>query len=454
MRYITLLFTLTIISGCANEKTRAVKFSANGPDCGSWIYSQLRYEENNNSAWWREFSNPQLDFLIQCALHANKNVLTASTNIFLSRATRQSLYANDKVRHFPLETEVKRPHFRGGINFDFLTADIQASWERKLFSADNIKNVETKEHSENAVLSYQATEIAVVAEIANAYIEFQGLMHREAVIAESIEDLARCVELAKNGDIETDKSRFFLRIFEAEMMLERTEKAKIQSKTKISLHGIESMFGGLSLPNGLALSELKLTPPDVPRKKIEVKLLERRFDVFRQAHKVDFELARLGVAKHDVYPHFEFDLNTAENRLRSKASAASITVPTLTSMPALLKIFDEARAREKFTDEGSTVRHAMLEYEKAILGAIADANITLHKFSEIENDLTVLENAYSYSVQTLQQEQRMFRAGRVDVHTLLDAHRSRLRAHELLLKGQVAKWIAAISIRRAFAGGI
>jgi len=86
--------------------------------------------------------------------------------------------------------------------------------------------------------------------------------------------------------------------------------------------------------------------------------------------------------------------------------------------------------------------------------AIADANITLHKFSEIENDLTVLENAYSYSVQTLQQEQRMFRAGRVDVHTLLDAHRSRLRAHELLLKGQVAKWIAAISIRRAFAGGI
>jgi multidrug efflux system outer membrane protein len=454
MRYIALLFTLTIISGCANEKTRAEKFSANGPDCGSWIYSQLRYEENNNSAWWREFSNPQLDFLIQCAVQANKNILTASTNIFLSRAARKSLYANDKVRHSPLGIELKAEDFKGNINFDFLSADIQASWERKLFGADNIMNVETKEHSESAVLSYQATEIAVVAEMANSYLELQGLMHREAVIAESIDDLSRCVELAKNGDIVTDKSRFFLRIFEAEMMLELTEKSEIQSKIKIILHGIELMLGGLSLPNGFSLSELKLTPPDVPRKKIKVKLLERRFDVLRQAHKVDFELARLGVAKHDVYPYFEFDLDTAEDRLRSKASDASVTAPTLTKMSALLKIFDKARAWEKFTDEGSTVRHAMLEYERAMLGAIADAKITLDKFSEVENDLTVLENAYSYSVQTLQQEQRMFRAGRVDVHALLDAHRSRLRAHELLLQGQVAKWIAAISIRRAFAGGI
>jgi outer membrane protein, multidrug efflux system len=48
----------------------------------------------------------------------------------------------------------------------------------------------------------------------------------------------------------------------------------------------------------------------------------------------------------------------------------------------------------------------------------------------------------------------MFEAGLVGLDTVLDVRRSHLRAQDALLQARGAHWVAAVAVRRAFAGRV
>lgn len=96
----------------------------------------------------------------------------------------------------------------------------------------------------------------------------------------------------------------------------------------------------------------------------------------------------------------------------------------------------------------------MAGYEKAMLVALADAGTALAQMATAEASVAELEQALRASIEALRRSQRMFEAGLVSLDTVLDVRRSHLRAQDALLQARGARWVAAVAVRRAFAGRV
>lgn len=96
----------------------------------------------------------------------------------------------------------------------------------------------------------------------------------------------------------------------------------------------------------------------------------------------------------------------------------------------------------------------MAEYEKAMLSALADADVAVKRFRSARESSVSLVQMEIASDQAARQIVRMFDAGLVDINTLLDTQRRAMKSKDALLQGNGAQWDAAVAVRRAFAGSV
>lgn len=443
-----------MLGGCATEGALTTPFSLSRPGplasgCAASIVA-----DTAGHAWWRAMNSPELNVLIECAIGANRDVRVAASRIAQARAaldgTRADLYptidvaaAGRRGRDSGLDPKIK-----------VLRAGFQASWEPDLFGAKNLANVAANSDAENAVFSYQATHIAIAAEVATAYLETQGLMRRETVAAAAIANLARQRDVAHRRLAAGDVNRIDIDRLEAELEQERAVAIQLRGARQVRFRQLELLLGGATPPGGIVVTETAWFQDDVARQTAPADLLERRPDVRRQARQVDAAVARLGIAKRDLYPHIQFDWSGARERLSAKDLSAATTVVVGYGMSLSLPVFDGGRIRANIAVHEARAQEAMLEYEKAMLAAMADASIALTQFSAASAALPSLEAAGAANATAVQHAQRMFQAGRIDAGTLLETQRSNLRMQDALIQGQIAKWVAAVGVRRAFAGGV
>lgn len=187
---------------------------------------------------------------------------------------------------------------------------------------------------------------------------------------------------------------------------------------------------------------------------LPIELLERRPDVRGSARAVEAAIARLGVAKRDLYPRITLDWSGRKERLSSESSSASPATVIGYGVALSLPIFDGGRIRANIEIHEAKAQEAMLLYEKAMLSALADAETAVVQLASTHASVAELERAQTAGADAASKSERLFSAGLVDLNTVLDTRRSYLRARDGLMQGQAAQLAAAVAVRRAFAGKV
>jgi multidrug efflux system outer membrane protein len=183
-------------------------------------------------------------------------------------------------------------------------------------------------------------------------------------------------------------------------------------------------------------------------------LLERRPDVQRQARAVEAAAARLGLAKRDLYPRIELDWAASAQALHAEGQGAAHGFAIGYGVSVSLPVLDGGRIRARIAVQEAAAREAMADYEKSMLGALADAEIALHGHAAALAQERQLEQALQLSAQAADRTQALFGAGLVEVDAVLDTHRGYLRARDAWMQARAAEWVSAVAVRRAFAGGV
>lgn len=114
-------------------------------------------------------------------------------------------------------------------------------------------------------------------------------------------------------------------------------------------------------------------------------LLERRPDVRGRAHALDAALARLGVARREIYPRLEIDWSARKERLAVAGSAASPQVALGYGVTLTLPLLDGGRIAANVTIHEAKALEAMAKYEKAVLAALADAETALARWAAADD---------------------------------------------------------------------
>ena len=239
--------------------------------------------------------------------------------------------------------------------------------------------------------------------------------------------------------------------WQAELAQERATTVQLEGSLRVRQQQLALLLGASQTPV-LSLRETLVPQPPAPL--LPGDLLERRPDVQRQARALDAALARVGVARREVFPRLQIDWASSRERLAPAGGSASPQMVVGYGVSVTLPLLDGGRIRANIAVQEARAQEAVAEYEKTMLTALTDVETVLVQWSAAEASLRHWQQAQRAGETAARRAERLFDAGMADLGAVLDARRGQLRAQDAVSQAEGVRWAAAVGLRRVFAGTV
>ncbi len=421
--------------------------------------------------WWSGFHDPELDSLIERALHANLDLKVAASRLLEARAAR----GVSRSALLPsVETSVSPQRVRGGLTqgifrpndgsqssllapfeTNILQQGFDASWEIDLFGG--------KRHAlAAATADVAATEearrdtlVSLLAEVARNYSELRGTQRRLEIAGQNIKLQSDTLELTKvraeaGLGTELDAERQASQLAATQATVPALESAR-----QASVHRLSVLLG--EEPGSLAaeLTEAKplpATPPVVPVG-LSSDLLKRRPDVRRSDAEVTAASARVGVARSDFFP--KITLTGAAGRQGTSFSGLTLGAGNFFAVgPAIkLPLFTGGRLRANMEVQKQRLAQAQLAYQSAVLRSLEETENALTAYGREQERRERLQAAAQSSREATYLANELYTRGLADFLSVLDAQRQQLTVEDDLVQSDTAVVTNLVALYKALGGG-
>ena len=415
-----------------------------------------------NTPWWELFEDPELVRLIDVALAENKDLKIAVERIEEARA----FYGFQRADLFPkvdlqASTGLVRvseqgiPPFGSGTdNKDALHAvGATAFWELDFFG-----RIRRATEAELALLwaaeeTRRAVVLALVTDVARAYVELRDLDRRFEISRRTLESRVEYVELARVRYEGGRTPELDLRQAEAEMHRTASFVHDFEGLVTQKENELSALLGRNpgDIARGQALDELAVLPA-VPVG-LPSELLERRPDVRAAEQELASASARIGEAKALLYPNialtgaFGWESTELDDLLESPAQSWSIAANLLQP------IFNAGQNRRRVDVAESQQRQALYAYERAVLLAFRDVEDALAALRQAGLRRGAEEQRVQAELKVLELAELRYRGGVADYLEVLDAQRSLFDAELGETGTQRDELLSLIQLYKALGGG-
>ncbi len=385
-----------------------------------------------NTPWWELFQDPELVRLIGIALEENKDLAIAIERIEEARA----FYGFQRADLFP-KVDLAASASRVRVSEEGISSLPGGDDEESLYAVggtvfwelDFFGRIRRATEAELALVfateqSRRAVVLALVADVARAYVELRDFDRRLEIARRTLESRDAYVVLARDRFEGELTSELDLRQAEAERHRTASLVHDFERLVTLKENELSALLGRNpgAIPRGTTIGDFAV-PPAVPAG-LPSALLERRPDV-RQAEEVlASSSARIGAAKALLYPNisltgaFGWESTDLDDLLESSAQSWSI------GANLLQPIFNAGQNRRRVEVAESQQRQALYAYERSVLLA----------FREVEDSLTDL---------------RMSGLRRGSEGERVAAERKVLELAELRYNGGVAAYLEVLDAQRS-----
>lgn len=406
------------------------------------------------ATWWQDFGSAELDTLIDAALEHNPDLRVVAARVAQARALTDGAHAERLPRLDLVASSQRGRDSSPDPKATSASVGLRAGWELDLFSGKALAASAAERDAQSAELMQQAARVALTAEVATAYFDIQALLRREAVALEAVATLERQIAVALRrfeaghvGSLDIDR-------LQSELRQERSSAQQLQGALQVRQRKLAVLLGMTQMPPSTSWTRWDSDDIAMPATLLPADLLERRPDVQRHVRALDAAAARVGVARSDLYPRIQLDWAGRKERLSVNGGSAATTIVVGYGVSLSLPIFDGGRIRANIAIHEARAQEAMAEYEKAMLGALADVEIAFAQLRAAQISVSELEQAEKAGADATRKSERLFEAGLNDLNTVLDVRRNLLRTRDALLQARSARWTAAVAVHRAFAGAV
>jgi outer membrane protein TolC len=145
--------------------------------------------------WWQAWQDPLLDQLVDEALQANPGLAGARATLARSRALREGVAAGLAPQ---LGSSASASRNRSaGRNSNSLSAALDASWEPDLSGAGAAAVAAAEAQARSADATLAASRLALAGDVAQAYLQWQGLRQRSRLAADNLAAQRESLQLAQ-----------------------------------------------------------------------------------------------------------------------------------------------------------------------------------------------------------------------------------------------------------------
>ena len=391
-----------------------------------------------NVPWWDLFQDPQLKRLIKVALEENRDLKIAVERIEEMRAslgiTKADLYPK-----LGADIDVGGLHTSKGAlshlpdeGTDSTTglgvATLDLSWELDFFG-----KIRRATEAQRALLlaseeARRAVAIALVSDVATAYLDLRGLDQRLAIAQRTITSRKESVEYSKTrfeGAVthEVDWRQAEAELHRVEALNFNLEKLAAQKENEISFlvgHNPEAIVRSTA-------TEDQPVPPQVPAD-LPARLLERRPDVRRAEMELMSANARIGEAKAMLYPQFTLTASygLASTDLSEFLNPASQTWRLFAGV--LQPLFNAGKNKARIEMRESQNRQALYAYENTLLQALREVEDSLVGLRKAGEERGAQHERVTAQRRVLELADLRYRGGVSEYLEVLDAQRSLFNA--------------------------
>ena len=416
-----------------------------------------------DGAFWQAFGDPQLSALVDDTLAANHDL-----RIALARYDRaNALLRGARFDQLPtIDASARAANSRAsagqapGVPRDARDADafeagIGASWELDLFGRVR-RGIEAGRADVAASADdLRALQVAIVGEVATAYLDLRGLQERLRVATENAgnqQHTLALVEARRNAgqDSDFDSARA-----SAQAASTAARIPSLEAEIAVAIHRIAVLSG--RTPDALRgqLSAVRALPA-VPRAidpGTPADVLRVRPDVSAAEHRLHSATARVGVATADLFPRLTLGGLIGSQAGDVDALFGRDSETRLVALGIDWSFLDIGRVRARIAAADADASMELARYQQTVLRALEDTGNALVRFDRAHDADVELERAARDSARAAQLARLRFDAGGTSLLEVLDAERTQLQAEDAFASGRTRTATDAVAMYRALAGG-
>jgi multidrug efflux system outer membrane protein len=417
---------------------------------------------------WREyFSDPRLQQLIAAALDNNRDLRTAALRIEEARA-QYDIQSADRLPNLNANaavTKAKTPAFLSPTGQTTIGKRYDAGLAISAFELDFFGRV--KSLNDAALAAYlatdearQAAQIALVAQVAQAYYTERAYAEQYALAQQTYEARARTYKLTQQRAEVGASSRLDLRSNETLMETARAAALTLARQRAQADNALTLLVGQPSsqavagaaagaMPSDQQIDLLSAVPTGLPSD-----LLTRRPDIRAAEQRLKSANANIGAARAAFFPRISLTAALGSSSpslggLFDGGSGSWSFAPQLT-----LPIFDAGRNRANLTLSEVRKNLAVTDYEKAIQTAFREVADALAARDYLGEQVAAQRAVQDAQADRLKLLQLRFDNGVASSLDVLDAQRELFSAQQSLVQARLLRTTSAIDLYRALGGGL
>jgi multidrug efflux system outer membrane protein len=412
-------------------------------------------EAQPRGEWWKAFSDPVLDELVERANGGNSSIQVSAARLAQARALVRAADAERSPQVGVGASAARAQGIIGGVPGparNLFAAGADFSYEVDIFGrlshASNAAALDAQ--AREGLL--QSTRLLVQAQVAQTYLALRALDAERSLVRSTVGAYRETLTLTERrwraGDVaELDVARASTEVAATEsdaLALDR-QRAELEHALAVLVGEVPSNF---SVPVAQWTSALPIIPAGMPGT-----LLTRRPDVSAAQRAMLAAQSRVGVAKAAYYPRVTLtgsagygstDLSDLFNW-----SSRAWLLGAIASMP----IFDGGRRKAGVELAGGELDAAVADYREQILAAFKDVEDQLSALRLLSEQAEAQGRAVQSSSRSTALSDVRYRNGYVSQLDLLDAQRSELRNRRQALQVRSAQYQSAVALVRALGGG-
>ncbi|MES2921733.1 MAG: efflux transporter outer membrane subunit [Verrucomicrobiota bacterium] len=414
-------------------------------------------EVSADIAWQKFFTDPRLRKLVETALANNRDLRIAALNVEQARAQ----YGISRAELFPsiggtVTAERQRSMGQDGrpaMESDRYDVKVgMVSYELDLFGKIRSRNKAVLEDYFATDAARVATQISLVAQIANQYLAERALQEQISLSQQTYDGFDAAYDLMKKRFDTGTVSELELSSMEVQRQTAKVDLATFRQRIGELNNSLTFLVGGSmpSLPNGRSLGQVLVA--DV-KAGVSSDLLWRRPDIREAEHQLRAANANIGVARARLFPSVSLttDAGTASNSLNKLFGSGTGTwlfAPTVD-----IPIFSAGQniAGIKFVE--ASKQAAVATYEKSIQNGFREVADSLAARTGLDERIAATESLIAAQQKRTQLATIRYEKGADSYFEVLNANLDLFNDRQRLIQLRLARAINSVNLYKALGGG-
>lgn len=434
-----------LLSGCVSSNYQAPSQLTDSQPLPAQY--QLKSEPGQ---WWQQLNDPQLNQLLTQALAQNASLLAAKANISRYQAL-QSDSADEQLPKPTLGASIERgqqgkesaisSRYQQGLNL---------SWQLDLSGALRLAEEAAAQDSDIARLQLKQLQLALLADVARQYGNWQGAALQIEVANANLENLAKTRQIVE-AQLEAGSA--------SALELTRLKAQVHQIEARLPLLYLQQSQARLALAALTAQQDVQLHARQLPQLRQPLALREWQQSL---AARPDLAIAERQLAKahtlHAIdrtawWPQLSlqgFVGFISAGSFSGGSNAQSWSVAPTLQLPAT----DPWSVQDRIDASAAGTEMALQQYRQQVFNALSELQLSLDSYNQGRRAQLLQQQQLAASTEAVRLTQLRYQSGMADFLELLDAERELLLAREQAASLSLNHYQSLVGLYQSFAAGL